>query len=350
MFSLECLSEILPDHQADILFDNIQYLSDSMIPPEEQAENLHVFVLNGWGERDSASPDEVNNDPQHRRKWTCWCAAHRPQMPAPSNDDPPTNLIILEFELEKDVYNPLYPLPTDESGSSGVTSPASVSGSTSESSGRTLVSSSEGEYLTTTGDESASLVNSSGSAARNAQPASPAEPANNTEAAVAGEWLPSSEAILESTTSCSKPLPALERLRRSRRGADEGASAATSVYGNGNGNGRGRGGAVRPCRENARRRRGSSAVGMMDVFAVMGQINEQFGAAADMESFLKIVAGVIKDITQFHRVLVYQFDEQWNGQVMAELMDWSRSHDLYMGLHFPASDIPAQVCAHILTI
>ena len=82
---------------------------------------------------------------------------------------------------------------------------------------------------------------------------------------------------------------------------------------------------------------------MMDVFAVMGQINEQLGAADNLETFLKVTVGVIKDLTQFHRVLVYQFDEVWNGQVVSELVDWSQTHDLYKGLHFPASDIPAQV-------
>ena len=39
---------------------------------------------------------------------------------------------------------------------------------------------------------------------------------------------------------------------------------------------------------------------------------------------------------------MYQFDEQWNGQTVAELVDWSKTHDLYMGLNFPASDIPKQ--------
>ena len=81
---------------------------------------------------------------------------------------------------------------------------------------------------------------------------------------------------------------------------------------------------------------------MMDVFAVMAQINEQFGTANDLGSFMKIVVGVLKDLTQFHRVLVYQFDESWNGKVVAELVDWNKTHDLYKGLHFPATDIPAQ--------
>jgi light-regulated signal transduction histidine kinase (bacteriophytochrome) len=75
----------------------------------------------------------------------------------------------------------------------------------------------------------------------------------------------------------------------------------------------------------------------------MAEINEQLGAAPNLDIFLKVVAGVIKDLTQFHRVLLYQFDEAWNGQTVAELVDWSVTHDLYKGLHFPASDIPAQV-------
>lgn len=39
---------------------------------------------------------------------------------------------------------------------------------------------------------------------------------------------------------------------------------------------------------------------------------------------------------------VLQFDEEWNGQVVAELVDYKQTRDLYRGLHFPASDIPAQ--------
>ncbi|KAK0220269.1 GAF domain-like protein [Armillaria fumosa] len=73
----------------------------------------------------------------------------------------------------------------------------------------------------------------------------------------------------------------------------------------------------------------------------MAQINEQLGNPPDLETFLRVVVGIIKDLTQFHRVLVYQFDERWNGQVVAELVDWEMTHDLYKGLHFPAGDIPA---------
>lgn len=147
-------------------------------------------------------------------------------------------------------------------------------------------------------------------------------------------WVPSPEDILESTTSYSKPLLALERLRRLNR-APYGPSTPQpeSTF------------PSNPA--SSKRRRGnyssSGGVGMMDVFAIMGQINDQLDAAPDLDSFLKIVVGIIKDLTQFHRVLVYQFDEAWNGKVVAELVDWNQTHDLFKGLHFPASDIPAQV-------
>ena len=128
LFSLECFTQILSDNQADILFDNIQYLSDNALTPEEQAENLHVFILHGFGEPGSALPEDSSNDPQQRRSWVCWCAAHRPRMTAPANLDPNSsstagqeqNLIILEFELERDLFNPLYPsLPSEEMLSGG---------------------------------------------------------------------------------------------------------------------------------------------------------------------------------------------------------------------------------------
>ncbi|KAG9018802.1 Light-sensor Protein kinase [Tulasnella sp. 427] len=182
-------------------------------------------------------------------------------------------------------------------------------------------------------------------------------------------WYPSIDDIHESTTSRSKPIKALEKMRMMARGFDGsprrspafrrlagGASSAGSGSsrnraspsgmqpGESGSDGsrmsgdtpsdwfRSRGGFARP----------SGNVGTMDVFAVLAEVIEQLGEAADLDTFLKSCVGVMKDLTQFHRVLIYQFDEAWNGQVVAELVDWSASHDLFMGLHFPASDIPPQ--------
>lgn len=48
----------------------------------------------------------------------------------------------------------------------------------------------------------------------------------------------------------------------------------------------------------------------------------------------------IRSISGFDRVMIYQFDENWNGSVIAEARD--EDTESYMGLHFPASDIPEQ--------
>jgi len=52
------------------------------------------------------------------------------------------------------------------------------------------------------------------------------------------------------------------------------------------------------------------------------------------------VAREIRKLSGFDRVLVYEFDERWNGVVLAE--DRAPEMDSYMGQRFPASDIPAQ--------
>lgn len=52
------------------------------------------------------------------------------------------------------------------------------------------------------------------------------------------------------------------------------------------------------------------------------------------------LAAEIRQLTGFDRVMVYRFDEEWNGEVIAE----EKRDDLnsFLGLHYPASDIPAQ--------
>ncbi|KAH8666279.1 putative cyanobacterial phytochrome B [Xylariales sp. PMI_506] len=90
----------------------------------------------------------------------------------------------------------------------------------------------------------------------------------------------------------------------------------------------------------ARKRRGDA--GAMQVFDIMSQVQEQLAAAPNLEKFLKILIGIVKELTGFHRVMIYQFDSAFNGKVVTELVDPTQTRDLYMGLHFPASDIPKQ--------
>ena len=98
----------------------------------------------------------------------------------------------------------------------------------------------------------------------------------------------------------------------------------------------------RPLRmlRNARKRKGEAAA--MEVFNIMSQVQEQLASAPTLESFLKVLVGVVKELTGFHRVMIYQFDSSWNGRVVTELVDPRATKDLYKGLNFPASDIPKQ--------
>jgi light-regulated signal transduction histidine kinase (bacteriophytochrome) len=90
----------------------------------------------------------------------------------------------------------------------------------------------------------------------------------------------------------------------------------------------------------ARKRRGDA--GAMQVFDIMSQVQEQLASAPTLDKFLKILVGIVRELTGFHRVMVYQFDSSFNGKVVTELVDPTQTRDLYKGLSFPASDIPKQ--------
>ncbi|MBP2159378.1 MULTISPECIES: ATP-binding protein [Asticcacaulis] len=61
------------------------------------------------------------------------------------------------------------------------------------------------------------------------------------------------------------------------------------------------------------------------------------------EDLYDFVTAQVRKITGFDRVKLYRFDEDWNGEVIAESRaDYMAS---YKGMHFPASDIPAQARA-----
>lgn len=70
--------------------------------------------------------------------------------------------------------------------------------------------------------------------------------------------------------------------------------------------------------------------------------NALWDADAELEltTYCGLVADQVRIITGFDRVMIYQFDQYWNGEVIAE----SRTSRLpsLLGNHFPSSDIPAQ--------
>lgn len=59
-----------------------------------------------------------------------------------------------------------------------------------------------------------------------------------------------------------------------------------------------------------------------------------------MTAYLREGARQVKALTGFDRVMVYRFDEQGAGEVVAEAL--SPGVESFLGLHYPASDIPAQ--------
>ena len=63
-------------------------------------------------------------------------------------------------------------------------------------------------------------------------------------------------------------------------------------------------------------------------------------SARDLERLYALAAEEVRHLTGFDRVMVYRFDPQWNGEVVAE----AKREDLepFLGLHYPASDIPPQ--------
>ena len=67
---------------------------------------------------------------------------------------------------------------------------------------------------------------------------------------------------------------------------------------------------------------------------------ERMDAAPDLPSLARVVAEVVQDLTGLDRAMVYRFDAEWNGQVIAEAL--AGPLPSYLSLRFPASDIPAQ--------
>lgn len=68
---------------------------------------------------------------------------------------------------------------------------------------------------------------------------------------------------------------------------------------------------------------------------------EKIQGAVFAEQLIDIATNEIRDLTDFDRVMYYKFDEDYNGQVVAEAT--VRGVDSFLGLRFPASDIPYRV-------
>ncbi|WP_414542792.1 ATP-binding protein [Nostoc sp. CCY0012] len=63
-------------------------------------------------------------------------------------------------------------------------------------------------------------------------------------------------------------------------------------------------------------------------------------SASNLAEISQILVKEVQKITGFDRVMLYRFDENWHGTVIAE--EKPEYLTAYLGLHYPASDIPTQ--------
>jgi chemotaxis family two-component system sensor kinase Cph1 len=60
--------------------------------------------------------------------------------------------------------------------------------------------------------------------------------------------------------------------------------------------------------------------------------------AEELKHYHDLLLGAFQEIIHFDRMMIYRFLEDWSGEVIAEVT--SAGIGSYLGLHFPASDIP----------
>ncbi|HYF03068.1 MAG TPA: ATP-binding protein [Patescibacteria group bacterium] len=77
-----------------------------------------------------------------------------------------------------------------------------------------------------------------------------------------------------------------------------------------------------------------------DFYKFLNLAVSKFQLSKDLSELYTVTAEQVRILTGFDRVMIYRFDEEWNGRVVAE----SKIEDIepYLDLHFPASDIPKQ--------
>ena len=59
-----------------------------------------------------------------------------------------------------------------------------------------------------------------------------------------------------------------------------------------------------------------------------------------LQDLAELLAGQVRDLTGFDRVMVYRFEPDGHGVVIAESV--AEGWDSFLGLHYPASDVPQQ--------
>jgi light-regulated signal transduction histidine kinase (bacteriophytochrome) len=85
---------------------------------------------------------------------------------------------------------------------------------------------------------------------------------------------------------------------------------------------------------------GPAASMVAPIYSVARELLPMLQQAESVNALCETVAREMKRLTGFGRCLVYRFDADGHGEVLAERLD--EGYDSYAGHRFPASDIPAQ--------
>jgi len=85
----------------------------------------------------------------------------------------------------------------------------------------------------------------------------------------------------------------------------------------------------------------------VDIYSASVQLLHHIENGQNLKELVSAVAKAVRELTQYDRVLIYRFDEEYNGEVIAEAKD--DDLESFLGLHYPHTDIPAQARELYLT-
>ncbi len=77
---------------------------------------------------------------------------------------------------------------------------------------------------------------------------------------------------------------------------------------------------------------------------ILSTVFSLISAPGKMDQTLQKIAEHVKTLIDFDKVMIYRFAEDWHGEVIAEVKNDDDTQE-FLGLHFPASDIPEQARA-----
>jgi diguanylate cyclase (GGDEF)-like protein len=77
------------------------------------------------------------------------------------------------------------------------------------------------------------------------------------------------------------------------------------------------------------------------LFGALADWQGDLSGHAGRDQLLQALVALVRELAGYDRVMIYRFDDEWNGSVIAESR--VEGADSYLNHHFPASDIPVQV-------